>query len=145
MSKRLRQSELQQLIREKTLRTQEELAAELSRRGITATQVTLSRDLRELAIVKTPEGYRRRDAVAQASTSPDNLARVLHEFLRQANVAQNLVVLRTNPGSANAVALALDTANLAEIVGTVAGDDTIFVAAPDSAAARRLERKLTDL
>ncbi len=145
MSKRLRQSELQKLIREKTLRTQEELAAELSRRGITATQVTLSRDLRELAIVKTPEGYRRRDAVAQASTSPDNLARVLHEFLRQANVAQNLVVLRTNPGSANAVALALDTANLAEIVGTVAGDDTIFVAAPDSAAARRLERKLTDL
>ncbi len=145
MSKRLRQSELQKLIREKTLHTQEELAAELSRRGITATQVTLSRDLRELAIVKTPEGYRRRDAVAQASTSPDNLARVLHEFLRQANVAQNLVVLRTNPGSANALALALDTANLAEIVGTVAGDDTIFVAAPDSAAARRLERKLTDL
>ena len=145
MSKRLRQSELQKLIREKTLHTQEELAAELSRRGITATQVTLSRDLRELAIVKTPEGYRRRDAVAQASTSPDHLARVLHEFLRQANVAQNLVVLRTNPGSANAVALALDTANLAEIVGTVAGDDTIFVAVPDSAAARRLERKLTDL
>ena len=145
MSKRLRQSELQELIREKTLHTQEELVAELSRRGITASQVTLSRDLRELAIVKTPEGYRRRDAVAQAAPSPDNLARVLHEFLRQANVAQNFVVLRTNPGSANAVALALDTANLAEIVGTVAGDDTIFVAAPDSAAARRLERKLTDL
>ena len=145
MSKRLRQSELQKLIREKTLHTQDELAAELARKGITATQVTLSRDLRQLAIVKTPEGYRRRDAVAQAAPSPDHLARVLHEFLRQTNVAQNLVVLKTNPGSANAVALALDTAGLPEIVGTVAGDDTILVATPDPAAARRLARELAEL
>ncbi len=145
MSKRLRQSELQKLVRAKTLHTQEELAAELARTGIEATQVTLSRDLRELAIVKTPEGYRDRDAVAQAAPSPDNLSRVLREFLRQSAVAQNLVVLKTNPGSANAVALVLDTAGLAEVVGTVAGDDTIFVATPGPAAARRLARKLADL
>ncbi len=145
MSKRLRQSELQKLVRAKTLHTQEELAAELARKGIEATQVTLSRDLRELAIVKTPEGYRERDAVAQAAPSSDSLARVLREFLRHSAAAQNLVVLKTNPGGANAVALALDTAGLAEVVGTVAGDDTIFVATPGPAAARRLARKLVEL
>ena len=145
MSKRLRQSALQKLVRARTLHTQEELAAELAGQGIATTQVTLSRDLRELAIVKTPEGYRERDAVAQAASPPGNLARVLHEFLRQAGVAQNLVVLKTNPGSANAVALALDTAGLPEVVGTVAGDDTIFVATPGPSAARRLARKLADL
>ena len=145
MSKRLRQSAIQKLIRAKTLHTQAEVAAELARQGIETTQVTLSRDLRELAVVKTPEGYRERDAVARAAPSLDDLARVMHEFLRETRIAQNIVVLKTNPGGANAVALALDSAGLPEIVGTVAGDDTIFVAASDSAAAHRLERKLTNL
>jgi transcriptional regulator of arginine metabolism len=145
MSKRLRHFALQKLVREKTLRTQEALAAELARKGIEATQVTLSRDLRELAIVKTSEGYRERDAVAQTSASLSNLTHVLHEFLRESRVSQNLVVLKTNPGSANAVALALDTLNLPEIVGTVAGDDTIFIAANDLASAHLLERKLANL
>ena len=145
MSKRFRQSELRKLVRAKRLRTQEELAAELARKGIETTQVTLSRDLRELAIVKTPEGYRDRDAVGQSAPSPDHLGRLLREFVRESTVAQNLVVLKTNPGSANAVALALDTAGLAEVVGTVAGDDTIFVATAGQAAARRLARKLAEL
>ena len=145
MSKRLRHFALQKLVREKTIRTQEALAAELAKKGIETTQVTLSRDLRELAIVKTSEGYQERAAVVRTSASLSNLTHVLHEFLRESRVAQNLVVLKTNPGSANAVALALDTANLPEIVGTIAGDDTIFIAASDLPSAHQLEQKLANL
>ena len=145
MNKQPRHYELQKLVREKTIYTQEEIAAELARVGIETTQVTLSRDLRELVIVKTPEGYKERNAVAKVALPTINLAHVLHEFLKEIRVAQNLVVLKTNPGSANAVALALDSVDFPEIVGTVAGDDTIFVAVANSDSAQLLEQKLASL
>ena len=145
MNKRLRHSELQKLVRAKTIHTQNEIVTELARIGIETTQVTLSRDLRALAIVKTPEGYRERDAIAKTALSTISLTHVLHEFLQETRVAQNLVILKTNSGSANTVALVLDTAGFSEIVGTVAGDDTIFVAATDQASAYLLERKLASL
>ena len=161
MSKGFRQAQIQKLIRSAAIHTQEELAAALAPLGVEATQVTLSRDIRELGIIKTADGYQERAALTAgndanndagngankgaAGRSRDNLSRVLQESLRDVQVAQNLVVLKTNPGGAGAVALALDSGHWPEIVGTVAGDDTIFVATESAAKARKLRRKLLEL
>jgi transcriptional regulator of arginine metabolism len=139
MNKTFRQGQILKLIRSKKILTQEDLARELNESfEIRTTQVTLSRDIRELGLLKTPEGYRQ---VTRAASGPD-LATIAGEFLRDARVAQNLIVLRTSPGNANALAVALDNAELPEVVGTLAGDDTILVVAPDVHTAAKLREKL---
>jgi transcriptional regulator of arginine metabolism len=139
MNKTFRQGQILKLIRNKRILTQEDLARDLNESfEIRTTQVTLSRDIRELGLLKTPEGYRQ---VTQSVSGPD-LATVAAEFLRDARVAQNLIVLRTSPGNANALAVALDNADLPEVVGTLAGDDTILVVAPDVQTAGKLREKL---
>ncbi len=144
MKKAFRQAQIQKIIRDREIHTQEELAEVLVSRGVEATQVTLSRDIHELRIVKTAEGYREAGSIVTADTG-DNLGRVLQEFLRDVDVAQNIVVLKTNPGSAAAVALALDAESWPELVGTVAGDDTIFAAARGAAAAKAVRKKLMEV
>jgi transcriptional regulator of arginine metabolism len=139
MNKTFRQGQILKLIRSKRIPTQEDLARELQQAyGIQATQVTLSRDIRDLGLAKTPDGYRE---VAESASGP-HLATLVAEFLTDARVAQNLVVLRTSPGNANAVAVALDKAAWPEVVGTLAGDDTVLVVAPDAPTAARLHQKL---
>jgi len=139
MNKAFRQGQILKLIRSKRILTQEDLARELKQsQGIETTQVTLSRDVRELGLLKTPEGYRQ---VAASPAGPE-LAEVAGELLQDARVAQNLLVLKTSPGNANALAVALDKEDWPEIVGTIAGDDTILVVAPDSGAAQKLKEKL---
>ena len=139
MNKAFRQGQILKLIRSKRILTQEDLARELKQsQGIDTTQVTLSRDVRELGLLKTPEGYRQ---VAAAPAGPD-LAAATAELLQDVRVAQNLLVLRTSPGNANALAVALDKENWPEIVGTIAGDDTVLVVAPDANAAEKLRAKL---
>jgi len=139
VNKTFRQGQILKLIRNKRILTQEDLARELSESfQIQTTQVTLSRDIRELGLLKTPEGYRQ---VTHSVSGPD-LATMAGEFLRDARVAQNLIVLRTSPGNANALAVALDNEDLAEVVGTLAGDDTILVVAPDNHTAAKLREKL---
>ncbi len=139
MNKTFRQGQILKLIRTKHILTQEDLARELNQSfGIQTTQVTLSRDIRELGLLKTPEGYRQ---VTPVAGGPD-LATMAGEFLRDARVAQNLIVLRTSPGNANALAVALDNEELPEVVGTLAGDDTILVVAPDAQTAAKLREKL---
>ena len=96
--------------------------------------------MRELGLVKTAEGYRN----LQSERRGPDLAVAAEEFLRDIRVAQNLVVLRTAPGSANSLAIAIDGEELDEVVGTVAGDDTVLVVTPDAeAAARFRDRMLT--
>lgn len=141
MNKSFRQSQIRNIVRSKEIYTQDELARELSALGIQTTQVTLSRDVRELKLVKTADGYR---AMPAETVVPD-LAGVLDEYLLDIRVAQNLVVLRTAPGNANSVAIALDRQNWVEIVGTVAGDDTVLVVAPDHEGATRFQGKLVEL
>lgn len=139
MNKAYRQGQILKLIRAKRVQTQDDLAHELKASyGIDTTQVTLSRDIRELGLLKTPEGYRQVEA---APAGPD-LASVAAELLLDARVAQNLIVLRTSPGNANALAVALDKQDWPDVVGTIAGDDTILVVAPDSGAAEKLRKKL---
>jgi transcriptional regulator of arginine metabolism len=141
MNKTFRQGQILKLIRSKHILTQEDLASELKDTyGIKTTQVTLSRDIRELGLLKTPQGYRQ---LTEAAPPPGpDLATVASEFLQDARTAQNLLVLRTSPGNANALAVALDKQEWPEVVGTIAGDDTILIVAPDAATATKLRQKL---
>ena len=137
MSKSFRQGQILKLIRAKSIGTQEELAQELKKVGVAATQVTLSRDIRDLGLAKTPEGYRQ---ITPSETGP-HLPALAAEFLQDVRLAQNLVVLKTSPGHANSVAVALDDEEWPEVVGTLAGDDTIVVIAPDKATAETVRAK----
>lgn len=141
MNKSFRQGQILKIIRNKEIYTQDELARELSGLGIQTTQVTLSRDMRDLALVKTPEGYRQ----LPSDTGGPSLADVADEYLQDIRVAQNLVVLRTSPGNANALAVALDREGLDEVVGTVAGDDTVLVVAADNPQADKIRQKMLAL
>jgi transcriptional regulator of arginine metabolism len=141
MNKSFRQGQILRILRNKEIYTQEELARELCAVNIRTTQVTLSRDIHDLGLVKTAEGYR----ILPTEESGPKLADVVDEFMQDIRVAQNLVVVRTSPGNANSLAIAIDKEELEEVVGTVAGDDTILVIAPDAATAERFRQMLLDL
>jgi transcriptional regulator of arginine metabolism len=140
-----RQSRLRTILQQRHPRSQDELASMLRHDGIEATQATLSRDLRELGVLKGPAGY----TLPGATTGREGVRRELHEaaaaFLLSVQPAGNLVVLRTGAGQASALALELDRAGLEGIAGTVAGDDTIFIAATTSRQAIRLTKVLSEL
>lgn len=131
-AKQQRQRLIADWLRQHRIGSQEELVARLDLAGMPATQATVSRDLDELGAVRIRRGgamhYRLPD---QAESGADRLDRLLTDWVTQIVAAGNLVVLRTPPGSANLVANALDAANLDEVAGTIAGDDTIFVALVD--------------
>lgn len=141
MNKSFRQGQILNIIRGREIYTQEELARELSQLGIQTTQVTLSRDMRELALVKTSEGYR----PMPAQTGKPDLAEVADEYLQDIRVAQNLVVLRTSPGNANSLAVALDRAEFEDVVGTIAGDDTVLVVTPTQQNAEAFRQRMLKL
>jgi transcriptional regulator of arginine metabolism len=141
MTKTYRQGQILKLIRSRKITTQEELAQELKNQGIAATQVTLSRDLRDLRLVKTREGYQE---MAPEETGP-GFSVLAGEFLNDVLRAQNLVVLKTSPGHANSVAVALDNEGWPEVVGTIAGDDTILIITPDGPTAEAIQEKLLAL
>ena len=141
MTKSFRHGQILKLVRARHLYTQEELARALKESGIEATQVTLSRDIRELGLVKTAEGYRE-----LAAESPGmQFESLAAEFLRDVRIAQNQVVLKTAPGHANSVAVALDDEEWPEVVGTIAGDDTLLVICPDHHTAESVKKKLLAL
>lgn len=139
VNKSYRQGQILKLIRSKAIFTQEEIAAALRKQGMAATQVTLSRDIRDLGLVKTNDGYQQ---MVEPQSSGPELSTMLAEFLQDVKVAQNLLVLRTLPGHAGSLAVALDNQEWPEIVGTIAGDDTVLVIAPDLKVAHKLEGKL---
>jgi transcriptional regulator of arginine metabolism len=138
MSKSYRQGQILKLVRSKRILTQDELAEELRAQGISATQVTLSRDIRDLRLVKTREGYQE---MAEEENGPA-FPLLAAEFVLDVRTAQNLVVLKTAPGHANSVAVALDQEEWPEVVGTIAGDDTILVIASDRETAEVVQEKL---
>ena len=109
--------------------------------GIDATQVTLSRDLRELGLVKTADGYR---VIASDPPRP-HFQTIVAEFLQDIRVAQNQLVLRTSPGNANTLAAAVDAEDWPEVVGTLACDDTVLVIAPDAGTAVAVRARLLAL
>lgn len=139
---------LARLIAGRRFASQEELVRALARAGVEVTQATLSRDLRSLGVVKRPD-----DAGRMAYELPgppgETLDRErqtldLRAFVNDVRVAQNLAVVRTPPGHANAVARAIDLADFG-VVGSVAGDDTVLVVTEDVAAAKRFKRQLDSM
>ncbi len=141
MNKSFRQGQILKVVRKKEIFTQEELARELGASGIVTTQVTLSRDIRELGLVKTPSGYKQ---ISPEKVRAD-LASIAEEYLQDIQVAQNLVVLRTSAGNANTIAIALDREGLDEVVGTVAGDDTVLIITPSNKEAESFRNRILEL
>ena len=141
MTKSYRQGQILKLIQASNISTQEDLALALKDCGIETTQVTLSRDIREMGLVKTPDGYQ----ALSAGKRPGDLTSLIGEFLRDVRSAQNQLVLRTAPGHASSVAVALDSAEWPEIVGTIAGDDTVLVICPDTAVAGQVRERLLEM
>jgi transcriptional regulator of arginine metabolism len=142
--KERRQRAIGDLIRGHALASQDELAERLSDLGYAVTQATISRDLEQLGAVKVRRDgeltYALPDQVRGAPHP--RLAAVFRDWVRSIDVAANLVVIRTPPGSAHLVGVALDQSEFREIVGTICGDDTIFVACRDSPEAEALAERL---
>jgi len=145
MDKVYRRTQIVDLLRNKEVETQEDLRRKLAHRGIHVTQATVSRDIEELGLVKTRTGYRLPDAIEPIASFQPTLAIVLKEFLTEALLAANLVVVKTRPGNAHSVAVALDANPWEEVVGTIAGDDTIFIATPSSHQAEVIRKKILAL
>lgn len=141
MNKAYRQGQILKLIRARPVHTQEELARVLKSQKIAATQVTLSRDIREMGLVKTPQGYASVGSEISVPPTAADVAGIARDTVLDVRVAQNLLVLKTPPANANALAAALDQADWPEVVGTIAGDDTILIVAPDNETARELQAK----
>lgn len=141
MSKPLRHQRIRELITAEPIYTQEELRKRLAQSGIHVNQATLSRDIRELEVVKTVNGYAFPGEIEAAAPLP-SLTHLLREFLTDVREAENLLVLKTTPGSAQPVAAALDVANWEEVLGTIAGDDTILVVTQATSKCRRMAERI---
>jgi transcriptional regulator of arginine metabolism len=140
-----RRNQILEILSSDPVRTQEALRKKLARRGIGVTQATVSRDIEELGLVKTRSGYRIPDAQpATAAPQPPQPAAtiILKEFVRDVVQAASLVVVRTSPGNAHSVGVALDAGKWKEVVGTVAGDDTVFIATPSLRHAASVRKKI---
>ena len=144
VSKVERQEEIRRLLRSRRISTQQELSELLAAEGIEATQATLSRDLAELGVLRVsgPEGAVYELEAVNAKANP--LAELADTVLSVRD-NESLVVLRTRPGMASAVALAIDNARMAEGLGTLAGDDTIFATPARGVATRRLAQQIRNL
>ncbi|MBL9148085.1 MAG: arginine repressor [Phycisphaerae bacterium] len=132
-----RQQVVRKLVSTRAIHSQLELQTLLRAEGFEVTQATLSRDLAELGVLKGPDGYRLPGADTGVS-SPSRLENALRRELLSVSTGGTTVVLRTPSGHGNALAVELDAARLPGALGTIAGDDTIFLAATGPAAARRL-------
>ena len=144
--KRFRQAAILEIVDHEAITSQELLRVRLRARGIEATQATISRDLGALGLVKRAAdgAYQRPGVAPPAAAGQANGAfrRAARECLRRHRRVDQLVVLRTDPGQAPMLALAIDRADLPEVVGTIAGDDTILVIAPDGRRAQAFVRRL---
>jgi len=135
-------------IRRTSVRNQEQLRRSLRAAGFDVTQATLSRDIRELGLVKGgADGAYQAPPAAQLNgdTAKSMLHRAAAEYLTRVDRVQQLVLLRTGPGQAQLLGVAIDGARLPEVVGTLAGDDTILVIAPDVRRARAFVKRLEEI
>ncbi len=145
VSKNFRHEQILKVIGARPVRSQAELAEALRRSGVAATQVTLSRDLKQLGLVKTAAGYA---AVGESPVAPSaapEWARAVREFVRDLRPAQNLLVVKTDPGAAPTVAAALDAARWTELAGSLAGDDTVLLICENVRRRLQIEQRLRGL
>jgi len=141
-----RRQAIVELVRGQAVHSQAELKRLLRQRGFAVAQPTLSRDVRELGLAKTPQGYVAPEATGPAFGPPARrearLGQALRGFALSVQAAGSLVVVKTPPAAAHPVARAIDEAPLAAAVGTIAGDDTVFIATPGERTARAVARQL---
>jgi transcriptional regulator of arginine metabolism len=131
-----RRSLIADLLSRQTVASQEKLAELLADRGVRTTQTTLSRDLREMAVVKGPEGYLLPES--RTAPGPRQLERTLQTYVTSVAAGGTIVVLKTGPGHSQIVGLEIDRAPPDGVLGTIAGDDTIFIATKSEATAKRV-------
>ena len=144
MSKSLRQRAIVTVLEKGPVASQEDLQRALRKYGFKVGQATLSRDIHELGLIKTGQGY----AQANEDFSDPSLppaSRLVREFVLDIRVAQNLLVVKTAVGSAQPVAAALDSEEWPESIGTIAGDDTILIVCPDKKSAARLAARTQEM
>ena len=141
-----RQNAILEIISEKDIERQNQLIQELPARGVKSTQATLSRDIKDMRLVKElgPSGNYRYVVAAKAETTDLDmrLKKILRESLVSYDVAQNLLVIRTLPGLASAACSAFDSMEIENLVGTLAGDDTAFLAMRDKESAVKLYHEI---
>lgn len=147
-----RREEILRIIREETVSSQQEILDLLESRGFEITQPTLSRDLRELGVAKTPEGYVVPGEISGAVTPftprvsrEERFESTVQDLVISAVVSGSMVVLRTPPAEAQPVARAVDEAKMQEVAGSIGGDDTVFVAMTSAAAARSFEKRIMSI
>lgn len=141
MSKLSRHAAIRDLVDTEEISNQDEMRRKLYRQGHRVTQATLSRDIHELRLVKTPEGYKLPQEETEDAFLP-SVERLIREFVYEAVTAQNLVVVKTSAGSAQPVSAAIDAEEWDEVVGTIGGDDTILVIAPDAKQAEKVAARI---
>jgi len=140
--KTFRQGQILRLVSDERISNQEDLRRRLAARKLRVTQATLSRDLQELRLVKTQDGYKVPSAVAEEAAPLPPLSRALAEFLLDIRPAENLLVLKTPPSGAQPLAAAVDGAKFTEIAGTIAGDDTVLIITPNRKTRESLQKKI---
>ncbi len=145
-----RREEILRIVRDQVVRSQDELLAALRTHGFTVTQPTLSRDLRELGLVKTPNGYVSPEALAPVTAfAPRVIEHRFEQLVRDsvlsADAAMNLVVVKTPVAAAQPLAVAIDATDIEDAMGTIGGDDTIFVAFRTPAAAGAFARRVHEI
>ena len=148
--KRARQMAIADVVRERQLRTQRELVAALTDKGYQVTQATVSRDITEMGLVKVRSGGNQvyalpsADAVVEQS-GEQRVRELLSDLPIDVRPSGLMLVIRAVPGTAHAIAAALDRAHWRDVLGTIAGDDTLFVACADAAALERVSKRLLRL
>jgi len=144
--KRFRQGQILKVLAAEPVASQDELRRQLIHLGLRVTQATLSRDLRELRLVKTTEGYKPlSEAAVEESSAVSRLARAVNSFLLDIRPAQNMLVLKTPPGGAQPLAAAVDSERWKEVAGTLAGDDTVLIITPSMKARASVQKRIEEM
>src|SRR5260370_27322165 len=143
--KTFRHGQILRLVSDRPIANQEEVRCGVAAQTLSVTQATLSRDLQELRLIKTHEGYRPAAALPEEPAPLPPLARALGEFLLDIRPAENLLVLKTPPSGAHPLAAAVDGAKFTEIPGTIAGDDTVLIITPSKKSRESLQKKIEAL
>lgn len=143
-----RQAKILELIKNHVIETQEELAEALARHGIPVTQATVSRDIKELQLNKIPVGdgrYRYAMSDEMPPTSWDKRRRILQDSILSVDFSENIIIVKALPGTASGVGLAIDNLGWPEMIGSVAGDDTVMCVIKPKEAAPQVAERIRDL
>ncbi len=143
ISKKARQGRILEIARNRVVRSQEELSARLRHEGVDVTQSTLSRDIRELGLVKVRGSYQVSGEV-HAALPEEMLRRAFEQFILRTGVSGNIVMVKTSPGNAHSVGVVLDAAQWPEVLGTVAGDDTVFILLRNGHFGKKVLRRIRE-